>query len=300
MTEAEMKSLLISVESKELTRDEEKNIPGEFVDLPSGRTHFEVRGEGSAVVLVHGYATPYYIYDKLFENFIKAGYRVLRYDLLGRGYSERVRADYTPELFARQLDEISAHVFGAEPFYLVGTSMGGTITAAFTSLHPDRVKKLVLLAPAGMDTFEPPMYMKLCKIPVLGSFIFKNVAGKMLLKRAASELYHVPESENDYYTRSFAAAAAYKGFLDCTLSSLRHTILETKAATDRYKVVGESGLPVLCIWGTADKTMPYYQHERLLRVVPQVELITYEGSGHIFLFDEGDRTASDILDFFKK
>ena len=116
MTEAEMKSLLISVESKELTRDEEKNIPGEFVDLPSGRTHFEVRGEGSAVVLVHGYATPYYIYDKLFENFIKAGYRVLRYDLLGRGYSERVRADYTPELFARQLDEISAHVSAPSPF----------------------------------------------------------------------------------------------------------------------------------------------------------------------------------------
>ena len=300
MTEAEMKSLLRSVESKKLTRDEEKNIPFDFVDLPSGRTHFEVRGEGGAVVLVHGYATPYYIYDKLFERFIEAGYRVLRYDLLGRGYSKRVKTDYTPELFARQLDEISAHVFGAEPFYLVGTSMGGTITAAFTSLHPDRVKKLVLLAPAGMDTFEPPMYMKLCKIPVLGSFVFKNVAGKMLLKRAASELYHVPESEKDYYTRSFAAAAVYKGFLDCTLSSLRHTILETKAATGCYKVVGESGLSVLCIWGTADKTMPYYQHERLLRVVPQVELITYEGSGHIFLFDEGGRTASDILDFFKK
>ena len=37
--------------------------------------------------------------------------------------------------------------------------------------------------------------------------------------------------------------------------------------------------------------MPYYQHERLLRAVPQVEPITYEGSGHIFLFDEGGKTA---------
>lgn len=298
MTDTEMNSLLKSVETKALTRSEEQNIPGEFADLPSGRTHYEVKGEGEAVVLVHGYATPYYIYDKLFERFVNAGYRVLRYDLLGRGYSERVKADYTPELFARQLAEIAELVFGEQAFYLVGTSMGGTITATFTSLHSEQVRKLVLLAPAGMDTFEPPMYMKLCKIPGLGGFIFNNVAGKLLLKRSSSELYHVSQAEKDYYTRSFAAAAVYKGFLGCTLSSLRHTILETKAATESYKAVGRSSIPVLCIWGTADKTMPYYQHERLLQVVPQVKLITYENSGHIFLFDEGDRAATDILNFF--
>ena len=294
-----MKALLKTIETKRLTSDEEKNISGDFVSLPSGRTHFQVKGSGEAVVLVPGYATPYYLYDKLFDKFVEAGYRVLRYDLLGRGYSERVKAEYTAELFARQLLEITSFVFGEEPFYLVGTSMGGAITATFAAENDKKVKKLVWLAPAGMDSFKPPIYMRLCKIPLLGNFVFKTVAGKMLLKKCASELYHVDDGEKDYYIKSFHAAAEYGGFLECTLSSLKNTILKTDSVTEKYEIVGKSSVPVLCIWGTADKTMPYYQHDRLMEVVPQTKLLTYENSGHIFLFDEGERTAKDVLEFLK-
>lgn len=141
--------------------------------------------------------------------------------------------------------------------------------------------------------------MKLCDIPGLGNFIFKNVAGKMLLKRCATELLYSTD-DIDYYVRSFADAAQYKGFLDCTLSSLRKTILNTKYATEKYKIVGKTNIPVLAIWGTNDKTMPYYQSERLKEVLPNVRLITYENSGHIFVFDEGQRTADDVLKFIKE
>lgn len=300
MTNSEMERLLKTVETKTLTEEVEKTTHGCFAPLPSGRTRYEVKGEGEAVVLVHGYATPYYIYDKLFAALVESGFKVLRYDLLGRGFSERVKTDYTPDLFSRQLLEIVDYVFGHdEKFYLVGTSMGGTITATFASEYPDRVKKLILLAPAGMDTFMPPFYMKLCDIPGLGNFIFKNVAGKMLLKRCATELLYSTD-DIDYYVRSFADAAQYKGFLDCTLSSLRKTILNTKYATEKYKIVGKTNIPVLAIWGTNDKTMPYYQSERLKEVLPNVRLITYENSGHIFVFDEGQRTADDVLKFIKE
>lgn len=141
MTDSEMERLLKTVETKTLTEEVEKTTQGCFAPLPSGRTRYEVKGEGEAVVLVHGYATPYYIYDKLFAALVESGFKVLRYDLLGRGFSERVKTDYTPDLFSRQLLEIVDYVFGHdEKFYLVGTSMGGTITATFTSEYPDRVK----------------------------------------------------------------------------------------------------------------------------------------------------------------
>ena len=54
---------------------------------------------------------------------------------------------------------------------------------------------------------------------------------------------------------------------------------------------------MLCIWGTDDKTMPYYQSERFKEVCPKAKLITYEKSGHIFVYDEGERTAKDVLAF---
>lgn len=300
MTDKELKIAVKSKESKELTDEEREKIEGEFAYLPSGITHYEVKGEGEAIVLTHGYATPYYIYDKLFDAFVSAGYRVLRYDLLGRGYSERVNKDYTAELFAEQLDDITKHVFGEEKFYLVGTSMGGAITTAFCKNHIEKVKKLILLAPAGMDSFRPPFYMKLCKIKGLGDFIFNKVAGNALLKKCASELIYSEAEGKDYFERKFADAFRYKGFLRSTLSSLRNTILRTDLSMEGYRAVASSKIPVLCIWGTDDRTMPYYQHVRFKEVCPDAELKTYEKSGHIFLFDEGERTAEDCLEFLKR
>ena len=86
----------------------------------------------------------------------------------------------------------------------------------------------------------------------------------------------------------------------CTLSSLRNTILKTDKTILGYKAVAEEGIPVLCIWGRDDKTMPYYQSERFNEVCPDATLITYEKSGHIFVYDEGERTAKDVLAFLKQ
>lgn len=299
MTDSELKLLVKQTETLELNDEEKSKAKGSFIDLPSGFTHYEMKGSGEAVVLCHGYATPYYIYDKIFEKLVAEGYKVIRYDLLGRGLSERTDAVYDPAFFAKQLDELTKALLGDEKFYLFGTSMGGSITTAFCKLYPGRVKKLVLLAPAGMDTFIPPFYMKLATIPLIGKLIFAIVAKKSLLTKCASELKYSVD-EKDYYMRSFAESSKYKGFIRCTLSSLKNTILNTSETVKGYISVNEQKLPLLVIWGTEDKTMPYYQHKRLLEVCPDVELVTFEGSGHIFLFDEGDRTNEIILPFLKK
>lgn len=300
MKKEEIKILSKQIDKHQLTDDEKRKQSGSFIKLESGETHYELKGEGETVVLVHGYATPYYIYDKLAEAFVKNGYKILRYDLLGRGFSERVAQDYTPELFARQLNELVDAVIPNEKFILVGTSMGGSVCSAFTAQHTDKVKKLAFLAPAGMDTFKPPFYMKMCRKKGFGDFVFYSIAGKTLLKKCASEIYYSSEEEKDYYIKKFAEAARYKGFLRCTLSSLRNTILQTNKDVEYYKSVAKTNIPVLCIWGTIDKTMPYYQIDRFKEIFVDGQTITYQNSGHIFLFDEGDRCAADLLAFFAK
>ena len=270
---------------------------GAFIDLPSGNTHYKVEGDsGDWVVLTHGYATPYFIYDKIAQGLVAAGYRVLRYDLLGRGLSERVKTKYTPRLFAAQLDELTRAILGDQPFYLVGTSMGGTITTTFAAAHPDRVRKLVLLAPHGMK-FKVPAYMRLAQVPLLGEFIFAVAGAPILTKGCASEIIYSGEEVKADYMDRFAFCTQYKGMTRCTLSSLRHTILNFKEARRGYEGVREARIPVLVVWGTADKTMPYYQAASMREVLPDMRLVTYEGSGHIFLYDEGQRTLRDILPF---
>lgn len=293
MEKAEQKLLLSKAETMELTQSEREKAQGSFIALPSGVTHYEMKGEGTALVLVHGYSTPYYIYDKLFERFVAAGYKVLRYDLFGRGLSDRVQTDYTPQFFAAQLEELIAALLPEESFILVGTSMGGSITTQYVKQHPERVEKLILLAPAGMDSFRPPFYMKMCKIPGFGKWIFSKIGAKSLFNGCAREIIY-SKDEIDEYQRQFAYSLQYKGFVAATFSSLIHTILNTAQTVTAYQEVAKVKTPMLVIWGTADRTMPYYQIERMKEVCPHATYITYEGSGHIFLYDEGERTYTDI------
>lgn len=286
--------LVGNIEKFELTQSEKKKYSGAFIKLPCGETHYELKGEGAAVVLVHGYATPYFIYDKIFSFLVQKGYKVLRYDLLGRGFSERVNGDYTPALFSRQLKELTDALLPNENFFLFGTSMGGAVVTAFAAKYPEKVKKLFLLAPAGME-YKVPLYMKMAQKPVLGEIMFKALGGKLLLNGSCSELIY-SRDQTDYYLEKFAESARYKGFLAATLSSLRNTLMRPDITVENYKKTAENGVSVCTIWGTADETMPYYQSKQLLKIFPNMHFYTFNNSGHIFLFDEGERTCKIIYD----
>lgn len=301
MEKKEFKKLVKQGESKKLTKKERAKAPGQYLELNCGFTHYE-KAEGTdpsklPVVLVHGYSTPYFLYDRIFEGLVKEGYTVIRYDLLGRGLSERVKTKYTPELFANQLKEVVDWLVPDGKFIAFGTSMGGSILAAFCAMYPGLAQKVVLYAPAGMDNFKPPIYMKLAAVPFLGKRIFKAVMAKASLKRATDELLHQDQDVKDEYVRGMAYTMQYKGYLDGTWSSLVNTILKTKKDTKYYKQMAKQHIPTLVIWGTEDKTMPIYQLDRMVKVLKDAEFVIFEGSSHIFLYDEGERTLAHTIPF---
>src|SRR5256885_1393360 len=80
---------LHSRETASLDANARQGAPGQFVKLSKGVVHYELAGPetGRSIVLVHGFSVPYYLWDGTFETLVKAGYRVLRYDLYGRGLS---------------------------------------------------------------------------------------------------------------------------------------------------------------------------------------------------------------------
>ena len=71
-------------------------------------THYQLAGPPAVhtVVLVHGFSVPYYIWDPTFDGLVAAGFRVLRYDLFGRGWSDRPDARYDPNFFDEQLVQL--------------------------------------------------------------------------------------------------------------------------------------------------------------------------------------------------
>jgi len=99
-----------NTEKVELTDEIRKNVSGDFISLSQGVTHYQQANVGAdrTVVLVHGFSVPYYIWDPTFEFLAKLGFHVVRYDLLGRGYSDRPDVDYTQNLFDQQLLDLLA------------------------------------------------------------------------------------------------------------------------------------------------------------------------------------------------
>lgn len=292
MDKISLKRMIKDIEKHDLTGEERNDLPGKFIKLSDGYTHYEIEGEGEIVVLVHGFSTPYFIYDKIFHGLISMGYKVLRYDLFGRGFSDRVEKENNLELFSRQLLEITSLLLGEKKFYLFGTSMGGSIVADFAANHPYLIKKLFLFAPAGMP-FKAPFYMKMATIPRLGAWIFKNFATKIMLKGISNEILYSC-SEKDYYMTQFAKSISYKGFSDSVLSSLKSIVLSPEITVPNFDRLNQTNIPMVCIWGTNDKTMPYYQANTLKDIIKNINLYTFEGSGHLFIFDEGDRTLEVI------
>ena len=127
-------------ETKELNDETRKNATGSFIQLADGITHYELGGNepNEVVVLIHGFSVPYFIYDPTFKFLTESGFRVVRYDLFGRGFSDRPAARYDIDLFVNQLAGLLDALRVTRPVNLIGLSLGGIIASTFAIHQPDR------------------------------------------------------------------------------------------------------------------------------------------------------------------
>ncbi len=107
----------------------------------------------STIVLIHGLSS----YSSFWEYQIPhlaRHHRVLALDLPGFGQSGHPDAPYTPPWYAEIVADWMAAVW-APRAVVFGHSMGGQIAMTLALTHPERVEKLVLAAPAGIERFSP-------------------------------------------------------------------------------------------------------------------------------------------------
>jgi pimeloyl-ACP methyl ester carboxylesterase len=221
---------------------------GASADLEIGTTHFQLGGpEGQPpVVLICGFSVPYFIFDPTYEFLITAGHKVLRYDLLGRGWSARPRARYDIELFVRQLQELLRHV-GFSTVRLVALSMGGPIAAAFAAEEPQRVERLALIDPSGAGEVSLPLLLRAAQAPLIGEMAMLALGQAGLLRAMAG----------DFTTPSVAAALLekyrtqmrYHGFRAALISTIRAGMLGSFLPL--YESVGRLRIPTMILWGTS-------------------------------------------------
>jgi pimeloyl-ACP methyl ester carboxylesterase len=285
-------------ETRELNDLTRKELSGSFIQLPDGVTHYELSNpdKENTVVLVHGFSVPYFIYDPTFEFLTQSGFRVLRYDLFGRGFSDRPEARYNIDLFVRQLGDLLEALHLARPVDLVGLSTGGPITATFTARFPERVNKLVLIDPIGARIIPFTRILKAAAMPMLGEAMMSLLQSDGIFGSIALAL--LDREHVGHFKDKYIAAMQYKGFKRGILSSIRNGMLDS--FMENYERVGKMGKPVLLFWGRNDPTVPFKHSDVLRAAMPKVEFHVIENCGHIPHYEKPEEFNPILLHFLRQ
>lgn len=229
-------------------------ISAGLIGLSDGETWCQWHGKtsDSVIVLVHGLTTPSWVFAGLIRGLIMMGYQVLSYDLYGRGRSDNARGAQTPHFHLRQLTEVLDHFDIEGPVSLLGYSMGGAIVSLFATKHPERVERLILLAPAGLAYTPAEPLRTAGRTGPVGNWLW-SLLGAGVLRRAARNDAAGPTVVVDIDKR-MQVETARRGYLRAVLSSHRQTLLFD--FEDVYRALGKTEIPVLAIWGDNDAVIP--------------------------------------------
>ncbi|MCJ7815111.1 MAG: alpha/beta hydrolase [Xanthomonadales bacterium] len=263
-----------------------------FIELPAGVVHYQLAGpaDGETVVLVHGFSVPAYIWDPTFEFVVSAGYRVLRFDLYGRGHSDRPDTEYDFPFFVSQLEQLTTALELTAPFNLVGLSMGGPVSAYFTNAHPEKVSQVILFDP--MVVAPSAEDISLLTRPVIGEYM-ANVYLMPQLASGQTDDFKDKARFPDWESR-FREQMQYRGFRRAILSTIRQW--PGADILGEYEKLGDSGIPVHLFWGREDRTVPLALSEKVLERVPQARLTVIDGAGHLPHYEQPETVNPLLLD----
>ena len=258
---------------RDLDEAARESLGGEYLATPLGVLAYRRQGPADApvVILVHGFSTPKFVWDQVTPELVAAGYQVVSYDHLGRGFSERPSVAYDSSLYQAELAAIVENV------------------ADFAASHPSLVKQLILIAPAGY--MGESSFTALLKVPLLGEWLTR-VFGRTYALASIREEVAAGKAPRRMLSQ-FEQQLQFKGYTDSLLSTLRHFPMGN--LQHRYRLVGETTIPVTAIWGTEDSVVPYAGATAMASDVPQLQLVTLVGGSHSITYSRPREVAAQLI-----
>ncbi|MCV3270144.1 alpha/beta fold hydrolase [Roseobacter sinensis] len=263
---------------KPMTAKARAEAPGAFTELSQGLTHYRWHGGGSGpvVVCVHGLTTPSFVWGGLAKGLTGMGFRVLVYDLYGRGYSDRPPGAQDHGFFQTQLNDLLADQGVEGEITLIGYSMGGAIAARFAAEQPERLRRLILLAPAGMEPVVTGLIAFAARTPVIGAWLML-ARYPAILRRGLRAEAGQPSSVEEI-GKLQAAELTWRGFIPAVRASLRGILSQVMQAEHRQLKAAK--VPVLAVWGAEDAVISLQAAERLRDWNDRVRTVVIPGAGH--------------------
>jgi len=256
------------------------------------RVRFVRTGSGSAVVLIHGFASSIYTWKDVIPA-LAARHDVVALDLPGFGQSDQP-ADLSFEDFPRSMLGLMDRL-GIERAALVGNSMGGATAAVVGGTQPERVSALVLVDPAGFN-MAPSEWPAMVRATTSWAAPFlRFLPGKRLVVEASlRQVFHDPARVTPERVSEYLASAQRPGALQA-MRSLGASLGERPSRV--AEALPGITAPTLVIWGDHDRWIPVAHADRFVAAIPGARKIVIPACGHVPQEERPDLVARLVLEF---
>jgi len=248
--------------------------------------------DAEVVILLHGFTADKNNWLRFTEN-VAPKYRVIAIDWPAHGESTFTeKADYTLVTQANRLKMIVDRL-NIEKAHVVGNSMGGAIAAIFASYYPEHTRTLTLMNSGGAD--NPNTFSKLEK----GLKEGKNIL-----------VVEKPEDFDNAFALGMSKPPTIPWFLKSAMAE------RSAQRSERFKYVFEqlyTGIegkgtdylariqaPTLIMWGQEDHILDVGNASIFDEVIPNSQVLIYEGIGHLPMLEAPEQSAHDIVSFISQ
>src|SRR5688572_16254978 len=260
------------------------------------------------VLLFHGKNFNGYYWKDVIAFLVKAGFRVIVPDQPGWGRSDKPELHYSFHELSYAMNRLldSLHI---DKVYLVGHSMGGMLAARFAMMYPNKVEKLVLENPIGLEDYN--------------RFVPYQTIDQLYKKEISATYESYKKYQQSYYPQW---KPEYEQYVEAQAEALKNTefprIARINAIT--YQMIYEQPVcyewdritaPTLLVIGTEDRTVvgkallsdddknKYGQYPALAKKtkeqIPNALLLELPGIGHIPHIQDPGQFKQVLLTFLK-
>ncbi|PTX44521.1 pimeloyl-ACP methyl ester carboxylesterase [Christiangramia gaetbulicola] len=279
------------------------HLPVKTIKLNSETIAYADEGSGEETLLfVHGLSSNLDSWKKNIAG-LSSDYRCIAIDLPGYGKSSRSKTDYSLSEYAGILNEI-VEKMDLKNVVLAGHSMGGQIAMHSVLKYPETYKKLVLIAPAGIETFtaQEATIMKASYTPAM----LVGASDEQVLANYKMNFYSFPEDAQAMVDDRIAMKSAedFQDYAETVVNNI-HAMLEEPVIDE----IGKIEIPVLMIFGKNDMLIPnkyFHPSESIASLVKTSEekfnniaVKTIDEAGHFVNFEQSEKVNKEIRDFLE-
>ncbi len=255
-------------------------LPRHFCTFEGYRVAYVHLGAGPAVLLLHGLGGTADFWQPIVADLART-HTVICPDLLGFGFSEKPRVDYTPVLHARAVAAVLRAIDTTTVHAVVGHSCGGVVAVTLLASGAARAEQLALVA----TPYPSPRF------PVRRELLKSPRDRLMLAWTPLAHLVHLTFSVFWPLLRYLPVPdyldGAWVGYMEHTIPSYVGTAEECLFRADLDLLLPAlQDYPTLLLYGQQDRTVPLSHGQRLHVVLPDSQL-NLLADGHYAVLDEG-------------